>query len=166
MRVEWVVGLRAGGPRGRGWRGRSPVPWRCALKSVEEAICVPMRAILGAEPPSRIEIGAEELEALKLVYLDDLTLDEAAAGVGVSRTTLWRALESALRYRRPCRLLSTRRYLSSPRRTPLLHPLRLTRRPLGEELAMLESCRDVLAREFELVRARVKELKQRLGEVA
>jgi predicted DNA-binding protein (UPF0251 family) len=97
------------------------MPWRHSLEVGEEVIYVPMRAAPGVVPPNCTEISAEELEALKLVYLDGLTLDEAAAMVGVSRTTLWRALESgrkklvqALVEQRPLRLLPSG---SSPEQT-------------------------------------------------
>ncbi|GEM_PF-1609340 len=36
-----------------------------------------------------------ELQALKLVYLDDLTQHEAAMRMGLPRSTLWRILENA-----------------------------------------------------------------------
>lgn len=39
-------------------------------------------------------ITPDELEALRLVYLEDLSQDEAAERMGVSKTTLWRILES------------------------------------------------------------------------
>ncbi|WP_052290761.1 DUF134 domain-containing protein [Desulfurococcus amylolyticus] len=35
-----------------------------------------------------------EVEALKLVHVDGLTTDEAAARLGVSKATFWRMLES------------------------------------------------------------------------
>jgi len=37
----------------------------------------------------------EELEALRLVDLEDLTQEEAAARMGVSRKTLWNDLQRA-----------------------------------------------------------------------
>jgi predicted DNA-binding protein (UPF0251 family) len=37
----------------------------------------------------------EELEALRLVDLEDLTQEEAAARMGVSRKTLWNDLQQA-----------------------------------------------------------------------
>jgi len=95
------------------------MPWRHSLEFGEEVIYVPMRAAPGVVPPNCTEISAEELEALKLVYLDGLTLDEAAARVG--------ALARA---------------------------------------AMLESYRDMLARELEHIEERIKELKQQLGKGA
>lgn len=88
------------------------MPWRHELDIGGELVYVPVRPVPSAVPPNCVEISAEELEALKLVYLDGLTLDEAAARVGVSRTTLWRALESgrrklvqALVEQKPLRLL-------------------------------------------------------------
>ncbi len=44
-----------------------------------------------------IEILPDELEAMRLVYLDGLTQDEAAKRMGISRGTLWRALASGRR---------------------------------------------------------------------
>jgi len=42
-----------------------------------------------------IMITVEELEALRLVDLEDLTQEEAAAKMGVSRKTLWNDLQRA-----------------------------------------------------------------------
>jgi predicted DNA-binding protein (UPF0251 family) len=42
-----------------------------------------------------ITITIEELEALRLVDLDDLTQEEAALMMGVSRKTLWNDLQRA-----------------------------------------------------------------------
>ncbi len=46
-------------------------------------------------PP--IEIAPDELEAMRLVYFEGLTQEEAAKRMGVSRGTLWRALSSGRR---------------------------------------------------------------------
>ncbi len=52
----------------------------------------------GAELPGEpIVLTPDEVEALRLVYLEGLTQDEAAAKMGVSRGTLWRTVESARR---------------------------------------------------------------------
>jgi hypothetical protein len=42
-----------------------------------------------------INLTIEELEALRLVDLEDLTQEEAAAMMGVSRKTLWNDLQRA-----------------------------------------------------------------------
>lgn len=42
-----------------------------------------------------VNISLEELEALRLVDLEDLTQDEAAAQMGASRKTLWNDLQKA-----------------------------------------------------------------------
>jgi len=44
-----------------------------------------------------IYLRPDELEALRLVYLEGLTQGEAAERMGISRGTLWRLLESARR---------------------------------------------------------------------
>jgi len=49
---------------------------------------------LDGEP---ISIAPDELEALRNVYLENLTQEEAAKRMNVSRGTLWRLLESARR---------------------------------------------------------------------
>jgi len=46
-------------------------------------------------PP--IEITPDELEAMRLVYFEGLTQEDAAKKMGVSRGTLWRALSSGRR---------------------------------------------------------------------
>jgi len=47
-----------------------------------------------AEP---VHIRPDELEALRLVYLEGLTQEEAAKRMNISRGTLWRALASGRR---------------------------------------------------------------------
>jgi len=46
-------------------------------------------------PPNTIVLTFEELEALRLVDLEDLTQEEAASRMGISRKTLWSDLQSA-----------------------------------------------------------------------
>ncbi len=46
-------------------------------------------------PTDTIILTVEELEALRLVDLEDLTQEEAAARMGVSRKTLWNDLQRA-----------------------------------------------------------------------
>ncbi len=45
--------------------------------------------------PNTIALTIDELEALRLVDLEDLTQEEAAAMMGVSRKTLWNDLHRA-----------------------------------------------------------------------
>ncbi|MHC1628080.1 MAG: DUF134 domain-containing protein [Candidatus Nezhaarchaeales archaeon] len=49
---------------------------------------------LDGEP---IYLAPDELEALRNVYLENLTQEEAAKRMNISRGTLWRLLESARR---------------------------------------------------------------------
>ncbi|NPA69542.1 MAG: DUF134 domain-containing protein [Crenarchaeota archaeon] len=46
---------------------------------------------------SKIVLTYVELQALKLVYLDNLTQYEAAMKMGIPRSTLWRIIENARR---------------------------------------------------------------------
>jgi len=49
----------------------------------------------GQSPSKTIILSVDELEALRLVDLIDLTQEEAAAKMGVSRKTLWTDLQRA-----------------------------------------------------------------------
>lgn len=44
---------------------------------------------------SPIYMSYDELEAFRLVFYEDLTQEEAAKRMGISRGTLWRCLEGA-----------------------------------------------------------------------
>ena len=73
------------GRRGR-FRGRR---W---IESYPEATYFRPNTPVGSEV---IILTLEELEALRLVDLEDLTQEEAAARMGVSRKTLWNDLQRA-----------------------------------------------------------------------
>ncbi len=88
--------------RGWGWRwrkgpGRPPKP-RFLSTTFRGVIFIPYLSdgtpLRTAEP---IRIAPDELEALKLVYLEGLTQEEAANKMGISRGTLWRILTSGRR---------------------------------------------------------------------
>ena len=51
-------------------------------------------APLYAAPPARIVLTLSELEAMRLVYVEGLTQEEAAARMGISRKTLWNDLKN------------------------------------------------------------------------
>jgi len=100
-------------PRGvpRRWRG----PPRAAdrLESYE-VMYLPVRGVEGLVAENCIEVYDYEVEALKLVHLEGLTTEEAAARMGMSKATFWRVLEScrlkvaqALAERKPIKLVST-----------------------------------------------------------
>ncbi len=76
-------------------RGRPPIPRRVALPPVPRA-WVPAPPHL-ADPQLSVVILLDELEAMRLVYLEGLTQAEAAERMGVSRATLWRLLSEARR---------------------------------------------------------------------
>jgi predicted DNA-binding protein (UPF0251 family) len=80
------------GRRRRGLRGRHPKSIQLdGTPRIGEFIPVPSS---GASP---IELNLAELEALKLVDLQDLSQEEAGLRMGVSRGTVWRLLHSARR---------------------------------------------------------------------
>ncbi|RLG87023.1 MAG: hypothetical protein DRO18_03695 [Thermoprotei archaeon] len=78
----------------RRWRGRGRPPKpRFISISLGDLAFVPVRP----PPPTlnssnSIYIAPDELEALRLVYLENLSQSEAANRMGVSRGTLWRLL--------------------------------------------------------------------------
>jgi predicted DNA-binding protein (UPF0251 family) len=88
--------------KGWGWRwrrgpGRPPKP-RFLSFNINSMIFIPHapdgRPIAAGEP---IVLAPDEVEALRLVYLEGLRQEEAAERMGISRGTLWRTLDSARR---------------------------------------------------------------------
>ena len=78
--------------------------------SYSEVVYVPMTPDSGVVGES-IDIYPDELEALRLMYVEKLSIDEAATRMGVSRGTIWRLIDSgrrklveALVSRKPIRL--------------------------------------------------------------
>jgi len=80
------------GRRRRGKKGRNPSPvYINHLPSAREFIPTPR----GDELP--IQLEPSELEALRLVDLEDLSQEEAGKRMGISRGTVWRLLHEARR---------------------------------------------------------------------
>jgi len=80
------------GRRRRGRQGRNPSPvYINHLPSAREFTPTPR----GDGPP--IQLEPAELEALRLVDLEDLSQEEAGEKMGVSRGTVWRLLQEARR---------------------------------------------------------------------
>ncbi len=73
-------------------RIKKPRKCRCSFKGKAfKPTCIPMSEVV------QIPLLREELEALKLCDLDDLTQAEAGARMGISRGTVQRILASARR---------------------------------------------------------------------
>ncbi|MEZ0394593.1 MAG: DUF134 domain-containing protein [Desulfurococcaceae archaeon] len=79
-----------------------------------ELVYVPIRPSGALSVAEAVELYDFEIEALRLVHLEGLTTDEAAARMGLSKTTFWRVLEScraklaeALSSGKPIKLVST-----------------------------------------------------------
>ena len=80
------------GRRRRGRQGRNPSPvYINHLPSAREFTPTPK----GNGPP--IQLEPAELEALRLVDLEDLSQEESGERMGVSRGTVWRLLQEARR---------------------------------------------------------------------
>ena len=76
----------------RGRRGRQRCPrWVTDVPEVQffKPAGVPLRAL------QVVELTVEEVETLRLVDLENLTQDEAALRMGISRRTLWNDLMAA-----------------------------------------------------------------------
>ncbi|OYT49175.1 MAG: hypothetical protein B6U85_00250 [Desulfurococcales archaeon ex4484_42] len=83
----------------RRWRGRGRPPKpRIVSLNLGDVAYLPFRP----PPPTvsssnAIVLELDELEALRLVYVEKLSQKEAADRMGISRGTLWRLLESGRR---------------------------------------------------------------------
>jgi len=76
--------------------GRPPKPRLLGLKPPIGLVFIPYKGgIPSPKPPVRI--APDEYEAFRLVYYENLSQDEAASRMGVSRGTLWRLLRNARR---------------------------------------------------------------------
>lgn len=98
-----------------------PCRWRCRVPpslsgSVgwREVIYLPVKGVEGLSVTDCVEVYDYEIEALKLIHVEGLTTDEAAARLGMSKATFWRVLEScrfkiaqALIERKPLKLVSS-----------------------------------------------------------
>lgn len=102
-------------PRGvpRRWRWRG-LPRAAGSLEDYEVVYLPVRKVEGLNLENCVEVYDYEVKALKLVHLEGLTTEEAAARMGMSKATFWRVLEScrlkvaqALAERRPIKLVST-----------------------------------------------------------
>ncbi|MGC9009362.1 MAG: DUF134 domain-containing protein [Sulfolobales archaeon] len=85
----------------------------------EEIIYIPVKEIRGVSIEDVIEIFDYEIDLLKMIYLDGLTLEDAAAKIGVSKATTWRIIENArvkiiraLHEKKPMKLVSSSREAS------------------------------------------------------
>ncbi len=92
-------------PRGHGWgRGRGRGGPGRLLRELLAGLPLPPGAVdevyvplLGGPQGEPVIVYLDELEAFRLVYLEGLTQEEAAARMGLSRGSLWRLLDSARR---------------------------------------------------------------------
>ncbi len=81
----------------RRWRGRGRPPKpRVISFTVGNVVFVPMKT-LPQTPADAVVIAPDELEALRLVYLENYSQSEAANKMGISRGTLWRLLNEGRR---------------------------------------------------------------------
>jgi len=81
------------------WRegpGRPPKPRTLGFIPVQVTF-IPFDEFGSPISSEAVYLRPDELEALRLVYLEGLTQGEAAQRMGISRGTLWRLLESARR---------------------------------------------------------------------
>ena len=86
----WRWRWRRGGP------GRPPKD-RLIGVGVRRVTFIPVDEAGLPLPGEPVYLMPDELEALRLVYMNGLTQDEAARRMGISRGTLWRILDSGRR---------------------------------------------------------------------
>ncbi len=77
--------------RGRSWC-RVNIPLKSSL-SVEDVIFIPVKPASGVEVKEYVELYDYEVEALKLIHIDGLSIEEAAARMNLSKASFWRVLE-------------------------------------------------------------------------
>jgi len=77
-----------------GWVGRFREP-RFIRFEVKGVTFVPFDVNGNRIDGEPVYIYPDELEAFRLVYLENLTQEDAAKSMGISRGTLWRLLDSA-----------------------------------------------------------------------
>ena len=86
--------------KGWGWKwrrgpGRPPKPRFLSFRP-REIVFIPHSSNGTPLPPKEpIILTPDEIEALRLVYIEELTQEEAAKRMGISRGTLWRTINSA-----------------------------------------------------------------------
>lgn len=77
----------------RGWLGRRPAP-RIIDGSIENVHFIPFDSMGNRIWREPVILYPDEVEALRLVYLENRTQEEASRAMGISRGTLWRLLDS------------------------------------------------------------------------
>ncbi len=88
--------------KGWGWKwrkgpGRPPKPRFLSFRP-RGIIFVPQSSDGNPLPPKEpVTLTPDEVEALRLVYIEGLTQEKAAEKMGISRGTLWRTVDSARR---------------------------------------------------------------------
>ncbi|RLE54234.1 MAG: hypothetical protein DRJ30_05545 [Candidatus Methanomethylicota archaeon] len=83
----WRWCWRRGGP------GRPPKP-RIIGSTIKAQVFIPLDKFNNVIEGEPINLLPDELEALRLVYLEKKTQEEAARLMGFSRGSLWRCLDS------------------------------------------------------------------------
>lgn len=86
--------------------------------SAESILYLPLKPTIDISVKDYVEICDYEIEALTLVHYEGLTTDEAAARMGLSKSTFWRILEQvrfklakALSEHKPIKIVFTKQKL-------------------------------------------------------
>jgi len=97
------------GRRRRGRHGRLPMPVKVGKPSTATAFQPEP-----ARPGDAVQLEFAELEAIRLVDLENLSQEEAGTAMGVSRGTIWRLLNGGR--------MKVTRALTEGRRLEILQP--------------------------------------------